>query len=307
MRALGCLVLALAALGWWGALLPAADPAPNLEEWRRIEQKCLDCHKDPDLCGSRPDGRMRSVSVDPARYRSSVHAAKDLTCLHCHPGATVDHHPREGVAIEACGSCHDHEDELAAYRASRHGALLARKTPNAPDCFHCHSNHYTMAKTDPAALVHPDRIRETCGACHATEARSAAAPRRWAGARFSAHGKADFSLDYSTTVCTRCHRGPDTHERTPAAEPSPCLACHGPSAADPRGAAPLAVGPVHAGSDRNLGGTAAVARAAGLAVVLAVLAIGAGGPGLRWLHRKRQTRGAKPPDAAPKTEGNRGP
>ncbi|GEM_PF-3145379 len=219
----------------WILLLPAAPAAAqenaegerDLAEERALERKCLECHNDPALYGARASGELRSIHVDPERYRTSIHYEKDYTCLTCHPDASPDYHPREGVKIRACGDCHDHEDELADFEKSRHGILLAEGAEDAADCFHCHANHYTRPKDDPMAFVNAARIRKTCGACHPAEAEQRPQSAWWSAGRVSAHGKADLSEPYVVDDCKRCHQGPDTHKMRPLDERGPCVACHG--------------------------------------------------------------------------------
>jgi hypothetical protein len=209
IASLGVILISLSLPG------PARSQTPDLAAERAIERKCLDCHNNPALYGSRKNGALRSVHVDVERYRQSVHY-ETTTCLSCHPNATADHHPREGVQIKKCGSCHDHEDEQRDFVKSRHGTALAKEVENAPDCFSCHSNHYTKKKTDPQARVHSGRIAETCGACHPGEANQTRSASWFAGGRLSAHGKSNLSEAYTVRDCRRCHFGPDTH-----ASPSP--------------------------------------------------------------------------------------
>jgi hypothetical protein len=256
----------------------------DLEAERAVERKCLECHNNPALFGSRPDGTPRSVHVDIQRYRGSVHYAKETTCLSCHPGAEPDFHPREGVTILPCGSCHDHEDELADFQNSRHGGALAEGVEDAPDCFSCHSNHYTRAKGDPEAQVHPDRIRSTCGACHPAEAQMTASSTWWAGGRISAHGKSDLSESFGIRDCGRCHFGPDTHKAPPSGEASSCAACHGREL--PSGGAGPAVGAVHLASTASAGEGLSPIRAAGLILSLAALLVLAV-PVAVWLVSRR--------------------
>jgi len=237
----------------------------DLQAEREVERKCLECHNNPALHGARADGKLRSAYVDTERYRNSVHYEKEYTCLSCHPDATPDFHPREGVRIRSCGDCHDHEDELADFQKSRHGKALKEGVKDGADCFSCHSNHYTRKKSDPEARIHPDRVRETCGACHPEEGGFTASGSWWAGSRMSAHGKSDLSGDFSVRNCRDCHFGPDTH-RTPLPEELPvCAACHTHSAEEAP-TLPSIVGPVHLASGENHGEALGVLRGAGLVV-----------------------------------------
>lgn len=257
-------------LAFFGAATLYAQAPPDLEKNRARERKCLECHDDEVLFGADAEGRLRSVRVHTGRYQKSVHFGKDLTCFDCHPDATDEHHPREGVRTVPCDACHtgDHDDQGRDYRHSAHGRLFAEGVDNAPDCQHCHSAHYTAEKADPASLVHPSNIRATCGACHPQQARLTYAGSAIGGARLSGHGKSDLSNDYSIADCTRCHFGDDTHLAPAAGQEPVCARCHHPD----RTSAPQAIGAVHLASDENWGSLFAVARTAGIALVMAALA-----------------------------------
>ncbi|MHC4597367.1 MAG: cytochrome c3 family protein [Planctomycetota bacterium] len=268
------------------------SPEGGLAADRAVEKQCLECHDNPALMGSRPDGAPRSVHVDTERYRRSIHYEKGYTCLSCHPDATPEFHPREGVTIFACGSCHDHQDELADFQASRHGRALTEAVENAPDCIHCHSNHYTRVKGDGEARVHPDRIRETCGACHPAEAGRTVSGSWWSGGRVSAHGKSDLSESYGTRDCGRCHFGPDAHKTpAPGEEPS-CAACH--TRAQPSEGSGPVLGAVHLASPSSAGEGLSVVRAAGLALSLAAVLLLAV-PVAFWFASRRGRAEAKKP------------
>ena len=79
-----------------------------------------------------------------------------------------------------CGRCHsDAEymrqfnpalrvDQVAEYRSSTHGRRLAASDdPNVATCASCHVAHFIKPADDPASSVHPLRVAETCGSCHA--------------------------------------------------------------------------------------------------------------------------------------------
>src|SRR5208283_1553002 len=63
---------------------------------------CLACHSQPDLKSE----KGRSVFVDPARHKASVHA--DLPCIACHTDIKEFPHPARIKRVE-CASCHVEE------------------------------------------------------------------------------------------------------------------------------------------------------------------------------------------------------
>jgi hypothetical protein len=218
------------------------EKARDLAAERQREEKCLECHDDDKMQGGGPRGVLKSVFVDPAKYRASVHTKKDLTCFSCHPDAEVDYHPRGGVTIRACGDCHDHEEENREFLASRHGLSLLRGDRNAANCQDCHGNHYILTREDPSYRMRPENVGPLCLKCH--PGRGTGGLVRWvAGRRVSAHGKQDLSHDYSPGQCTLCHYGSHTH-KTPEEAPL-CGSCHL-EAYTPEG---KAVGNVHLGTE----------------------------------------------------------
>lgn len=63
-----------------------------------------------------------------------------------------------------CGACHPRQS--TAFRASRHGTVLASGEARAPSCSTCHG---AMS----AAVPSPTGLERTCGVCHADASRDA--------------------------------------------------------------------------------------------------------------------------------------
>jgi len=60
-------------------------------------------------------------------------------------------------------------DQLAKYRESQHGLLLAQGDTHVATCFDCHDQHTTRETNDPASRVYPFNVPNLCGSCHADE------------------------------------------------------------------------------------------------------------------------------------------
>ena len=183
--------------------------------------ECLECHQDRNLTKKDATGRVHSLYVDKDGFARSVHGEMDYTCVDCHEGARAEEHPAEGLPDVKCGECH--EEALAAFTASNHGRLLAAGNPDAPQCYDCHGMHDVLSSDTPAAATSPERLSETCGACHEAQAYNPLRPN--AAARVKGHGKVNMSADFSTENCGACHFEVIRHGDEDR-EPAVCAGCH---------------------------------------------------------------------------------
>jgi len=110
-----------------------------------------------------------------------------------------------------------------------HAKLWAEGKADAPFCPQCHTAHAVRRASDPDSAVNRANLDETCGACHADEARSfdvGGALARW---RLSGHGKGDLANRYADDECLSCHQGEAAHgEETVTGQR--CPECHRPAA-----------------------------------------------------------------------------
>jgi Cytochrome c3 len=148
----------------------------------QLQNTCLACHGalDPPL------------QVTEQQFTSDIHAEKGLTCASCHGGdpSKADMEAmskavgfrgkieRKSVP-ELCGRCHSdaalmrqynpslRTDQLAQYKASVHGKLLARGDTKVAVCIDCHGVHGLRPASDSRSEVHPLNIARTCARCHA--------------------------------------------------------------------------------------------------------------------------------------------
>ena len=168
--------LLFAALALW-ASAASAQPKPQTES-------CAACHLEIG------DERL----VKPVKaFEGDIHKAKGFGCVACHGGdakaagmEAMD--PAKGYigkpgrqqVIQVCGRCHSDArfmkqynpslrvDQVAEYTTSVHGRRLRElNDPNVAICANCHPAHAIKPKSDPASSVHPLRVADTCGACHA--------------------------------------------------------------------------------------------------------------------------------------------
>ncbi len=147
------------------------------------EGSCAVCHR---ALGGR-------LAAPVEKYAEDVHAAKGFGCVACHGGdarvsglEAMDAAkgyigvPEHSQVTTVCGRCHsDAEfmkrynpslrvDQVAEYRISVHGRrLLELDDPKVATCVSCHPAHAVKPPSEPSSSVHPLRVSETCGACHA--------------------------------------------------------------------------------------------------------------------------------------------
>jgi cytochrome b subunit of formate dehydrogenase len=161
---------------------------------------CLACHGQTDFKSE----SGRSLYVDPAKHKSSVHG--DLTCTTCHTDIKKYPHPPKRAQVN-CATCH--EDQASDIPKGAH-AILGEQP-----CASCHgSAHYAQ----PAATVMPRQ----CNACHGDEVKDFLA---------SVHGTASRNGGPS---CETCHGPAHKIQATqdplsPVAKrnlPDTCGTCH---------------------------------------------------------------------------------
>jgi cytochrome b subunit of formate dehydrogenase len=192
-----------------------------------------------------------------AAFDTSVHgqAAKSggaaPDCAVCHGGAHELLRPasqqfRTGVP-DTCGMCHD--TVVKEFRASVHGAALARGLNEAPVCTDCHGEHNILKHTNIASPVNAANIRETCGSCHADVrlSRKFGLPGdRVLSFDASFHGLAAKAGSQTVANCASCH---GVHNILPSSDPNSTVApknlpatcghCH------PGAGERFTIGPVH--------------------------------------------------------------
>lgn len=128
------------------------------------DEDCMMCHEDPDLEGMlHGKGRLISMFVDTASFRTSVHAGN--TCLSCHSDAADEGFPHaDDLKPVNCGDCHT--GQMADNTRGIHGQALMMSDPNAPSCKECHGHHDILHYTDPASRTYKMNIPFLCGKCH---------------------------------------------------------------------------------------------------------------------------------------------
>ncbi len=126
-------------------------------------------------------------------FAEDIHAAKGFDCVACHGGdakasgmEAMD--PAKGFigkpgrrdVPQLCGRCHSDArfmkrynpslrvDQVAEYATSVHGRRLRDLgDPKVAICTSCHPAHSIRPPSDPKSTVHPLRVADTCGSCHA--------------------------------------------------------------------------------------------------------------------------------------------
>ena len=172
---------------------------------------CAKCHK---------KGSSESrLQIPLETYNLSVHAGK-ITCQDCHNGVLDDaHKTAKGSGSVDCGQCHEQEN--------RHGTGAGSGSP--PGCYSCHTRHGILPKDHTRSSVHPQNLKQTCGACHPAAAGDAGFLPWLPSVQIRTHGKQDLSCAYDEGDCLGCHQGRGAHgEERPISERD-CYKCHLPS------------------------------------------------------------------------------
>ncbi|MDH3458712.1 MAG: cytochrome c3 family protein, partial [Gemmatimonadota bacterium] len=167
---------ALAAIGAPRSLLGQESTGGN----------CAACHA---VLG---DERLSAPAV---AFTSDIHAARGLGCVACHGGNAnttgldgMDPangflgKPKGAALLDVCGRCHSDAafmrqynpslrvDQVQEYVSSVHGQRLVQLGDTAvATCSSCHPAHHIRPPSDPESSVHPFRVVQTCGTCHADE------------------------------------------------------------------------------------------------------------------------------------------
>ena len=134
--------------------------------WAVSNEDCLECHGDPDFSTELPNGKVRSLYVNPDRFKASVHGVNEVSCTDCHADLSELDYDKDvphkvPAAPVSCGDCHD--EEQSAYESSVHASFRKQGKKTAPYCFNCHDYHYTKHLE---ALTVEERADKFCLKCH---------------------------------------------------------------------------------------------------------------------------------------------
>lgn len=232
---------------------------------------CLLCHADPKnqkpakLFSVDPKAAGANPLLDLREVVNDVHFRRGLSCAGCHGGKPTDDMMTKEIAArwpsaekrkagrgwipEFCARCHADPsfmrgfnpamptDQLAKYKQSRHGELLLGKGDSkAAQCVSCHGVHGIRSAKSRRSTVHPQRVPETCGKCHAdpaymqgyTLASGAPIPtdqlEKFKG---SVHGRALLEKgDLGAPACNACHGNHASQPPEVASVAQVCRRCH---------------------------------------------------------------------------------
>ncbi|MCK4836635.1 MAG: hypothetical protein KAT17_08350 [Candidatus Aminicenantes bacterium] len=207
-------------------------------------EDCLYCHGKPGHSQITPDGKTRSLVVDPDEWSQDVHQKKGMVCVDCHLYASPFIHFREGYIPVNCARCHPQEEE--EYQKNIHLSFRPSAiTPGKelPECYHCHTTHHVLKHDDPSASIHEDNIGDTCSACHA-EVMVRGILKGYSLGKISGHRKGDLGEKFDLNVCINCHYVDSAHGNKRAYKVF-CSRCH-----DPRSKGNLVMGGTHIHSSR---------------------------------------------------------
>jgi hypothetical protein len=213
----GAAFVFLVALLSWPAPAGAQPAKPD---------NCAACHVEIG------DARLEKPAKD---YAQDIHRAKGFGCVACHGGDEKEAgmeamDPAKGYigkpgrkqVVQVCGRCHADAafmkrynpslrvDQVTEYATSVHGRRLREADdPKVATCVSCHPAHSIRPPSDSKSSVHPLRVADTCGRCHADgrymEGRRIPTDQR-AKYQQSVHWKAmSVKGDLSAPTCNDCH------------------------------------------------------------------------------------------------------
>jgi predicted CXXCH cytochrome family protein len=165
-------------------LLAGASSPRLLAAQPRGAESCVTCHLETG------DDRLAKPAKD---FAEDIHAAKGFGCAACHggdpketgmeamdPGKGYIGKPKGPQILQVCGRCHADArfmkrynpslrvDQVTEYAISVHGRRLKELgDPKVATCASCHPAHAIRPPSDPRSSVHPLRVADTCGRCHA--------------------------------------------------------------------------------------------------------------------------------------------
>jgi len=208
---------------------------------------CVQCHK--DLLET-------NLSTPVKETKNDVHGSRGLSCANCHggdptqsdkkramnPTAGYVGKPQPAAVASFCGKCHSNAsfmrtfnpgfrvDQEAEYRTSVHSKRLAEGDQKAATCISCHRNHDVRSVKDTSSPVHPTRVAETCGHCHADAEymKPYKIPTdQLAKYKTSVHAEALLkNLDLSAPTCNDCHGNHGAAPPGAASVANVCGTCH---------------------------------------------------------------------------------
>lgn len=157
---------------------------PSSATAQQQADSCVTCHL------AFGDARLGKPAKE---FKQDIHAAKGFGCVSCHGGDSTQAgmeamDPAKGYIgkpghrqiVQVCGRCHSDArfmkrynpalrvDQVTEYYTSVHGQRLKQLSdPKVATCISCHRAHSIKPPSDPRSSVHPLRVAETCGSCHA--------------------------------------------------------------------------------------------------------------------------------------------
>ena len=213
--------------------------------WAAKDQ-CVECH-------SGLDGNLQRPAL---LIKNDVHIAAGLGCADCHGGNRESDDmavamskakgfagkvPRTAVP-KLCARCHSDPnlmrryrpqqrvDQFELYQTSVHGKRLAAGDTEVATCIDCHSVHDIRPVKDSLSPVHPLRLPDTCGRCHADAAKMAKykiPTRQLEDYRGSVHWNALKDRgDLSAPNCASCHGNHGAKPPQVESVAAVCGTCH---------------------------------------------------------------------------------
>ncbi len=198
-------------------------------------------------------GCVRCHAEKRQSFIAGIHSERGMRCHDCHGGdpdafETAAGHaqpflgqPTKSEIVQLCASCHSDPnqmrqyglpaDQLAEFRASRHGELLLRRGINdGPACTDCHDAHTILPPEDARSDVHPTNISITCAACHADAEMMdpyGIPVDQFETYRESAHGVSLYEEgNTAAPTCVNCHGSHAALPAPPGEVTNVCGQCH---------------------------------------------------------------------------------
>ncbi len=141
--------------------------------WKHVPETCGQCH-----------GDILEQYTDSIHWTMAEKGVRNSpVCIDCHGEHTVSSpknpdspvHPLKVSAI-TCERCHGAEliierygiaeSRASTFEESYHGLAIKGGSLAAANCASCHGIHNILRSSNPASLIHPRNLKNTCGSCH---------------------------------------------------------------------------------------------------------------------------------------------